>query len=212
MRMRKKKWALPFLEENSEIVLSEPENFKGKWAHKLNKSNIHLEIGIGKGDYINQMALNNTEIGWIGVEKDPNVACIAVKKYLENNHGNELFIVNDADNILNWFDNEEIDVIHLNFSDPWPKKGHTKRRLSSKQFLDKYTKVLKSHGQIIMKTDNSKLFNFSLVEILKEDYLLKDVWVDFRNEVHDEDAISEYEQKFMSLNQPIYRAIFEKKM
>ena len=108
------------------------------------------------------------------------------------------------------FDNKEIDVIHLNFSDPWPKKRNSKRRLSHNSFLKKYYDLLSDDGQIILKTDNAKFFEFSLVELTHNNFSLENVWVNFRQEEHPEDAITEYESKFISLNQPIYRAIFVK--
>jgi len=210
MRMRKKKWALPYLDEQSSVVIKDPTINKGKWKNELNKKILHLEIGTGKGDYITQMRYKDENIGWIGMEKDPNVACLAVKKIVDNEIDNILYINNDAENILEYFDQKEINSIHLNFSDPWPKKGHSKRRLSSTNFLNKYYDILEDDGCIIMKTDNSKLFEFSLVEFLKHKFILEEVWVDFRRDEHEEDAITEYERKFMDLGQPIYRAIFKK--
>jgi tRNA (guanine-N7-)-methyltransferase len=210
MRMRNKKWALPYLEQQNHVVIQDPSINKGKWKSELNKDILHLEIGTGKGDYITQMRLKDENIGWIGMEKDANVACLAIKKIVDNNIDNILYINNDAYFILDYFANKEINTIHLNFSDPWPKRSHTKRRLSSTIFLDKYYNILEDGGFIIMKTDNSKLFEFSLVEFLKHKFVLENVWVDFRRDSHDEDAITEYETKFMDLGQPIYRAIFKK--
>lgn len=208
MRMRKKSWAEPFLNENDQFVIQEPQNNKGKWKEKLNCENLHVEIGCGKGDYFIQMSLLDPTIGWIGVEKDRNVAAVAAKKALEDNKHNRLMIALDAENISDWFNEGEIDTIHLNFSDPWPKSGYKKRRLSHGNFLNKYKTLLKDNGQIIIKTDNQGLFEFSLVEFSQNNWLLEDVSVDFRRVEHPEDAISEYESKFMSLGQPIYRAIF----
>ena len=210
MRMRKKKWALPYLEEQSQLVVAAPAENKGKWKAALKSESLHLEIGTGKGDYITQMSQKDPSIGWIGMEKDSNVACLAVRKIVELEIGNILYINNDASNIPEYFAAGEINTIHLNFSDPWPKKGHIKRRLSSTVFLDKYYDILEDEGYIIMKTDNSKLFEFSLVEFLKHRFILENVWVDFRRDEHDEDTITEYERKFMEMGQPIYRAVFKK--
>ena len=99
----------------------------------------------------------------------------------------------------------------MNFSDPWPKSGYAKRRLSHARFLKQYETLLNENGQVIMKTDNPKLFEFSLTEFSKENWLLCEVSVDFRRLPHPEDAITEYEQKFMDLGQPIYRAVWQKK-
>ncbi|RRC94330.1 tRNA (guanosine(46)-N7)-methyltransferase TrmB [Erysipelotrichaceae bacterium OH741_COT-311] len=210
MRMRKKKWALPFLQEHSEVALQNPIHLKSRWNTVSDQRPIHLEIGVGKGGYINQMALQHPDAFWVGIEKDVNVVCIAVKNFLNQENDNELFITNDASELEQWFDKGEIDVIHLNFSDPWPKKGYRKRRLSSDGFVSKYHDILKENGKIILKTDNKILFEFSVVEILKLYFVLEEISVDFRREEHQEDAITEYEAKFMALNQPIYRAIFKK--
>ncbi len=211
MRMRKKSWAEPFLEENKELVLQNPSQYKGRWKSLLNREEIHVEIGMGKGDYIIQMAQLNPNIAWIGIEKERNVAAVAIKKALEFDCSNQKFIALNADDFSTWFDNGEIDVIHLNFSDPWPKSGYKKRRLSHQRYLNMYKECLTENGCIIMKTDNKTLFEFSLCEFSKCGWLLKEVYVDFRSEEHSEDAISEYEAYFMSLNQPIYRAIWQKK-
>ncbi|MEG0076330.1 tRNA (guanosine(46)-N7)-methyltransferase TrmB [Anaerorhabdus sp.] len=208
MRMRKKSWAEPFLNENDQFVIQEPQNNKGKWKKILNCETLHVEIGCGKGDYFIQMSSMDSSVGWIGVEKDRNVAAVAAKKAIETGNQNLLMITLDADQIDQWFDEGEIDTIHLNFSDPWPKSGYKKRRLSHGNFLNKYKSLLKNEGQIIMKTDNQGLFEFSLVEFNQNNWVLQEVSVDFRRNEHPEDAISEYEAKFMSLGQPIYRAIF----
>ncbi len=210
MRMRKKKWAMPFLEANADFVLFQPENYKGKWKEILNKDILHIEIGCGKGDYFIQMAKKYSDEGWLAIEKDYNCAAVAAKKALENRPDNALLIAHDAMNINEWFLDEEVDYIHLNFSDPWPKSKNSKRRLSHSNFLQQYFKILNKNGKIILKTDNKKFFEYSLIEFTNFGYKLENVWVDFRSEEHEEDAISEYEAKFMALGQPIYRAIFYK--
>ncbi len=211
MRMRKKQWAEPFLQEHSEIVIEDPQLLCGKWKQKLDCEKLHVEIGSGKGDYWCKMSSMYSEEGWIGIEKNRSVAAVAVRKALDLKNERMFFIAQDAQSIEAWFDEGEIDVLHLNFSDPWPKKGNHKRRLSHSNFLKKYDKILSEDGSIIMKTDNKDLFEFSLVEFSKEDWLMKEVSVDFRRMPHDEDAISEYEAKFMAQGMPIYRAIFVKK-
>lgn len=211
MRMRKKAWAEPYLEEHPEFVTARPQEFAGQWKQRLHCDRLRVEIGSGKGDYLTKMAAMNPQEGWIGIEKEHNVAAIAVKKALGQPHENMAFIAQDADQIGTWFAEGEIDVIHLNFSDPWPKSGYAKRRLSHARFLKQYAALLSVEGRVIMKTDNPKLFEFSLTEFSREDWLLEEVSVNFRREAHPEDAITEYEQKFMDLNQPIYRAVWRKK-
>ena len=210
MRMRKKKWAMPYLEANTDFVIFQPESNKGNWKKILNKDILHIEIGCGKGDYFIQMSNMYPDEGWLAIEKDYNCAAVAAKKALENRPDNALMIAHDAANINEWFLDEEVDVIHLNFSDPWPKSKNSKRRLSHSNFLQQYFKILNKNGKIILKTDNKKLFEYSLIEFTNFGYKLENVWVDFRDEDHPEDAISEYEAKFMALGQPIYRAIFSK--
>lgn len=208
--MRKKSWAEPFLNENSTLVLAEPACYKGHWKSLLNCDSLHVEIGCGKGDYITQMARQSENTGWIGVERERNVAAVAVKKALEQPHENIRFIALDADHFEEWFEVNELAAIHLNFSDPWPKSGYRKRRLTYQGFLNKYAHCLQEKGQVIMKTDNSTLFEFSLCEFDACGWKLLDVSVDFRRKEHPEDAITEYERRFMDLGQPIYRAIWQK--
>ena len=210
MRMRKKSWAEPFLAEHEEVVVASPASMKGHWRARLNKDNLHLEIGCGKGDYFTHMAAMYPESGWIGVEKNINVTAIAAKKLVDSNNINQLLIAMDAEKIDEWFDYGEVDVIHLNFSDPWPKAGYKKRRLSHRRFIEVYENLLSDKGQIIMKTDNRKLFEFSLLEFAQCNFILTDVSVDFRAEEHPEDVMTEYETKFVQLNQPIYRAVWTK--
>ena len=210
MRMRKKKWADPFIESNPQFVIHDPQAYKGKWKEKFNKDILHVEIGTGKGDYFINMATMYPDEAWLGIEKDHSCGAVAAKKSIDANLANQLMIIDDASELTDWFDNKEIDVIHLNFSDPWPKKRNSKRRLSHNSFLKKYYDLLSDDGQIILKTDNAKFFEFSLVELTHNNFSLENVWVNFRQEEHPEDAITEYESKFISLNQPIYRAIFVK--
>lgn len=210
MRMRKLKWAEPFL-ETQEVIVKEPSVNKGKWHQLLNCEELHVEVGSGKGDYWVAMSKMYPEAGWIGIEKNKNVAALALKKVENEEHVNRLFITQDAEAIDTWFAEHEVDVIHLNFSDPWPKKRASKRRLSHAGFLKKYESILKPDGKIIMKTDNTKLFEFSVLELQNNDWQLLEFSVDFRSEAHDEDAITEYEAKFMEKGQPIYRAVWSKR-
>ena len=211
MRMRKKAWAEPFLKENADFVIEKPEIWAGHWREKLACQRLRIEIGSGKGDYFTKMAAMNPDEGWIGIEKEHNVAAVAAKKALAQPHEHMALIAQDADQLSSWFAEGELDVIHLNFSDPWPKSGYAKRRLSHARFLKQYEALLNPQGQVIMKTDNAKLFEFSLTEFSRENWQLREVSVDFRRQPHPEDAITEYEQKFMDLGQPIYRAVWQKK-
>ena len=208
MRMRKKPWAKDMIKKRTDCVISSPEILKGKW-HSLGFGTIVVEVGAGKGDYWIGMGEKNPDELWIAVEKNIDAAAMALKKSLACTKENMKFIVDDANQIDLWFEDGEVDRIHLNFSDPWPKKAHTKRRLTYGTFLKRYEKILKKDGCIIMKTDNARLFEYSLVTFSENEWLLKDVSVDFRREVHDEDVITEYENNFMQLGQPIIVLFFK---
>lgn len=209
MRMRKVKWAVEYLPISTKRIAS-PEKQVGKWKELLNTDVLHVEIGCGKGNYSIEMAKKYPTEGFIAVEKNESAAGIAAKKIDEENLDNLCLIHGDADKISTWFEKGEIDVIHLNFSDPWPKKRYAKRRLSSKTFLDQYKELLSSTGSIQMKTDNSSLFEYSVLMFLQSGFVMQEISVDYRRDVHDEDAITEYEQKFMDEGQPIYRVVFTK--
>ncbi len=208
MRMRKKKWADPYLEEHSDFIYEDPSMYKGKWKDLLKRESLHVEIGMGKGGYLNAMSKMYEDEAWIGIEKDRSVAAVACKKVLEDENANlenKRMIVGDAENLLDWFNEGEIDVIHLNFSDPWPKKHYHKRRLSSDKFLTIYKKLLSENGKICMKTDNSKLFEDSVIYFLEGGFTFIEFYVDYRREEHPEDAITEYESKFIEEGKPIYK-------
>lgn len=210
MRMRKLPWAEEFLEEQ-EVVVKHPEKIKSLWKKYLKTSTLHLEIGSGKGDYWVKMGQLYPDAGWIGVEKNRNVAALAVRKHTKEvkPSTHTAFIAQDAEVLESWFALEEIDVIHLNFSDPWPKKRAHKKRLSNIKFIEQYKKILKSDGEIQMKTDNKDLFEYSILQFQQADLYLHEFSVDFRRNAHPEDVISEYENRFISLGQPIYRAVWK---
>ncbi len=208
MRMRKKKWADGWLEAHSDYVLSDPKEYAGRWRDLLNADILHVEIGTGKGDYINHMAAMYPEEGWVGIEKDRSAIAVAARKAVEDESDdlhNKRLIVNDAENLLSWFAPGEIDIIHLNFSDPWPKKHYHKRRLSSSRFLTMYRELLSQDGYIRMKTDNKDLFEASVLYFLQNDFTLTEFSVDYRRNEHPEDAVTEYESRFLELGQPIYQ-------
>ena len=207
MRMRRLKWAKDFIEQ-SEDKVTHPNELKGKWNSFLKRERIHIEIGSGKGDYWIGMAELYPESGWIGIEKNESACALSLRK-VEAPKENVKFIYGDASIIDEWFDKGEIDVIHLNFSDPWPKQRTSKRRLSNERFIKKYLDILKVDGEIRMKTDNRKLFEYSVLEFQNNGFMLMDINMDFRAEQHDEDVISEYESKFMELG-PVYRAIWKR--
>ena len=208
MRMRKVKWATDYL-PNANCLVKEPSKQAGQWKKLLGTDTLHIEIGCGKGNYSLDMAKMYPDTGFIAIEKNESAAGIAAKKYDEDEADKHLKLIqDDASAIGEWFGPREVDVIHLNFSDPWPKKRYAKRRLSSATFLDQNKRILSRDGEIQMKTDNSALFEYSLIEFQNAGFKMVEVSVDYRRETHDEDAITEYEQKFISLGQPIYRCIW----
>ena len=174
---------------------------------------IYLEIGMGKGDFITQLSLLDQDNVYIGVELSPPVLALAVKKlqrYEEENNiriSNLYFMSFDAIEIAQIFEENQIEKIYLNFSDPWPKKKHAKRRLTNEKFLDEYKKVLRTNGQIEFKTDNRGLFEYSLVSM--QNYGLK--FIEVYLDLHKTDIFNietEYEKKFSPFG-PIYKIIVE---
>ena len=207
MRMRKKKWAEGWMEEHSDYITKDASQYKGTWKQLLKQEELHVEIGMGKGDYLRQMSKMYPDACWVGIERDPSAAAVAARKTIEEGFdiSNNRMICGNAEFMLDWFEGGEIDVIHLNFSDPWPKKHYHKRRLSSSKFLDIYKKVLSENGKILMKTDNQLLFEDSVLYFLQNGFTLTEFSVNYRREEHPEDAITEYESKFMQEGLPIYR-------
>ena len=202
------KWATDYL-PTANCLVKEPSKQAGNWKKLMGTDTLHIEIGCGKGNYSLDMAKMYKDTGFIAIEKNESAAGIAAKKYDEDTDDKHLKLIqDDASSIGEWFGPREVDVIHLNFSDPWPKKRYAKRRLSSASFLDQYKRILSRNGEIQMKTDNSALFEYSLIEFQNAGFKMVEVSVDYRCEKHDEDAITEYEQKFISLGQPIYRCVW----
>lgn len=206
MRMRNKPWAMDFLLAHPKVI-QDPSVLKGKWKTEYKYKRIVLEIGSGKGDYWRKMAELQPDTLWIALERDKNVSAIALKK---DSPENGVWIVGDAENLENWFEIEEIDTVHLNFSDPWPKKRYHKRRLTSNLFIERMLKITSKNAEFKFKSDNKDLFEYTM--LVWEDYPLKlvEFSVDFRRTEQSDDAITEYEQHFMDLNQVIYRAVWRK--
>ena len=184
----------------NEYVIQEPEQYKGKWSSIFQNNNpIHVEIGMGKGKFIMKLASMNPNINYIGIEKYSSVLLRGLEKRNEVELDNLYFIRFDAEYINNIFEEEEISRIYLNFSDPWPKDRHAKRRLTSKEFMARYNLCLKSDGEVMFKTDNRALFDFSLEDIKLAGWQLKDVTFDLHNSEYAEgNVMTEYEERFVS--------------
>jgi tRNA (guanine-N7-)-methyltransferase len=193
----------------SEYVIHHPEEYKGKWRELFKNDNpIHIEIGMGKGKFIQTLAKNNPNINYIGIEKYSSVLIRAIEKRNELDMENLYFIRMDAEEIVDIFEEGEVDQIYLNFSDPWPKDRHAKRRLTSKEFFARYNKILKKDGVVIFKTDNKDLFDFSVEEIPLANWKLKDVTYDLHNsEFVEGNVMTEYEEKFVTEGKPINRLV-----
>jgi len=196
MRLRNVKNARDIV-ANSSYVIKNPSNYKGKYNSCIfhNDNPIYLEIGMGKGNFIIDKARKNPNINFIGVERYESVVCRALEKLENEKLDNVKIIVIDAIDLINVFDHE-ISTIYLNFSDPWPKKRHAKRRLTSHIFLKVYDDIFKNVPSIIQKTDNTGLFASSIVSLSTYGYTINNVTLDLANENID-NSLTEYEEKFM---------------
>ena len=187
-------------------VVCEPEKLRGDWSTYFGNENpIHIEIGTGKGQFIMEQAERNPDINYIGIEKYSSVLLRALDKRREIELNNLYFIRFDAEYLNTIFAENEIERIYLNFSDPWPKDRHAKRRLTSRNFLSKYDKCLIRDGEVIFKTDNRTLFDFSLDELEIAKWCIKTISYDLHNsEYLEENIMTEYEEKFVSEGKPIH--------
>lgn len=211
MRLRNIKGASGIILESTYLIKN-PISYKGNFSKLFNNDNpIEIEIGMGKGNFIIEKALKNPDINYIGIEKYASVLVYAVKK-LENLNIPNLKIINiDASEINDLFD-KEINKIYLNFSDPWPKKKHAKRRLTSSIFLDKYKFIFKNDAIIEMKTDNENLFEYSLVSLSENGYILKFVTFDLYSTDIKDNVKTEYEAKFVAKGMKIHKLVAIQKL
>ena len=208
MRVKHKKWADPLIAAHPEMMVTNADEWKGKWQQRFEKQQpIHLEVGMGKGQFIIGMAKAHPECNFIGLEIQRTVAAIALKKALsEEPLPNLQLICGDGEDLDTFFEPREIDRMYLNFSDPWPKKRHAKRRLTYKTFLANYQDILKDQGAIELKTDNMGFFEFSLQSMNNYGMHFDGVWLNLHNSEESEHNVeTEYEQKFAAKGQPIYK-------
>jgi len=208
MRMRNKPWASDFLAQHP-LAVTNPIDRKGAWKGHFKK--VILEIGSGKGSYIFGLAQSHPEDLYIALEKDRNVSATALRAHNGQTLPNLIWINNGAETLDTWFSEGELDEIHLNFSDPWPKKHHEKRRLTSKTFMPVFIRLLNQNGVIKFKTDNQKLFEYTILELQTYPLVMTFFSVNYLHTPEIDDAYTEYEMKFNALNQPIYRAVWRKK-
>ena len=208
MRLRNVPGARETIIEN-QFSIQEPEQKKGKWAEVFgNDHPIHIEVGMGKGQFIIEMEKRNPEINYIGIEKYSSVLVRAVEKLEDFEQNNLRLIRMDAENIEEVFDKDEVDRIYLNFSDPWPKDRHAKRRLTSTRFLERYNNILTPEGRVMFKTDNKDLFDFSLEQVEEAGWILENHTYDLHHSEYNEgNVMTEYEEKFSAKGNPICRLV-----
>ena len=205
MRLRNIKNADLRLAQNERDFVANPALFKGKWHTVFGNNNpIHIEIGMGKGQFLTELALRNPDINYIGIEKFTSVLLRASEK-LETIEVTNVRIINvDALKLNEYFDENEVSRIYLNFSDPWPKNAHAKRRLTSNRFLPIYQTILVKDGEIHFKTDNRLLFEFSLESLNNYGLVLSNISLDLHKSDYQDNIMTEYEERFSKFG-PIYR-------
>ncbi|WP_432352289.1 tRNA (guanosine(46)-N7)-methyltransferase TrmB [Sporosarcina sp. A2] len=207
MRLRHKPWAKDYLDEHAGIVVKEPETKSSQWATIFGNDNpVHVEVGTGKGQFVLGMALANPNVNYIGIEHFDSIIVSAVEKVVDSGIPKNLRLLRaNGKDLTAIFEAGEVDRVYLNFSDPWPKTRHAKRRLTNEEFLKLYEEVLVSGGEMHFKTDNRSLFEYSLVSISDYGMRLLDVSLDLHAEMPEDNVMTEYEEKFSAKGQPIYR-------
>ncbi|MEK1367139.1 tRNA (guanosine(46)-N7)-methyltransferase TrmB [Limosilactobacillus fermentum] len=207
MRVKHKKWAVPLMEAHPEMMTMDPASFKGRWQERFAKPQpLQVEVGMGKGQFIIGMAKAHPEINFIGLEIESTVAAIALKNALPEQLPNLTLVRGDGAGLDTYFEDGSIDRLYLNFSDPWPKTRHEKRRLTYKTFLANYQQVVKPGGGLEFKTDNQGLFEYSLTSLNNFGMIFDGVWLNLHESPENEGNVeTEYEQRFANLGQPIYK-------
>ena len=186
------------------------EQCPGTWKDIFGNTNpIHIEIGMGKGKFIHTMAKEHPDINYVGIEKYSSVLLRAIQKMEEDELPNLKFIRMDAEDIAKVFGRGEVDKIYLNFSDPWPKDRHAKRRLPSREFLARYDVILKTDGRLEFKTDNRDLFDFAVEELTPAGWKAEVVTYDLHKDekLMQGNVMTEYEEKFSSMGNPICKYV-----
>ena len=200
---------------DSDFTIKEPEKKKGLFKKEVfgNDNPVHVEIGMGKGRFLMDMAQLHPDINYVGIEKYSSVLLRALQKQEQLLLPNIIFIRMDAEDITEVFAPSEVDRIYLNFSDPWPKDRHAKRRLPSRQFLERYDKILAKEGVVEFKTDNKDLFMFALEEVEPAGWTLDAVTYDLHNDekMMVGNVMTEYEERFSQAGNPIYKYIISRK-
>ena len=199
--------------ENSPFVVHHPEEQKGRWSSFFVKEGpLHIEIGMGKGQFLMQLAALHPDICYLGIERYTSVLLRAVQKMKEQPLPNLFFLCVDAAKLTDYFDEGEVDRIYLNFSDPWPKDRHAKRRLTSPEFLERYDFILSKSGRLEFKTDNTALFDYSLETAKDSPWHIDAFTYDLHHDetMNEGNIMTEYEEKFSSLGNPIHKMILSR--
>ncbi|TWI56919.1 tRNA (guanosine(46)-N7)-methyltransferase TrmB [Halalkalibacter nanhaiisediminis] len=206
MRLRHKPWATEELERHPHIVIQNPSQHKGKWKELFgNDHPIHVEVGTGKGQFLVGMGVLHPDINYIGIEKYDSVLLTAMERVKESEQPNVKFLNEDVGELLDFFSDEEIDRVYINFTDPWPKNRHEKRRLTYKGYLRLYEQLLKRNGEVHFKTDNQGLFEYSLESFANYGMTLHQVSLDLHRSNYKGNVMTEYEEKFSKKGMRIYR-------
>lgn len=208
MRLRNVRGAKEAIDENA-YVIKEPAKYKGKWKELFGNDNpVHIEVGMGKGKFVTTLAQQNPDINYIGIEKFSSVLIRALEKQNELQLPNLYFLREDATELPEFFEKAEVDRIYLNFSDPWPKDRHAKRRLTSKEFFARYDQILAADGEVQFKTDNRMLFDFSLEQVEEAGWKLTLTTFDLHHSEYVEGNImTEYEERFSAKGNPICKLV-----
>ena len=197
----------------SVYCIKSPETHKGHWQEIFpSQQPLHIEIGMGKGRFMMDLAAVHPDINYLGIERYSSVLLRALQKMEENPLPNLFFICMDAADVAEVFDHGEVDRIYLNFSDPWPKDRHAKRRLESRQFLARYDQILKKDGTIEFKTDNRALFDFALEEVEAAGWTLNEKTFDLHADarLNEGNVMTEYEERFSAQGNPICKYIISR--
>jgi tRNA (guanine-N7-)-methyltransferase len=207
MRLRNKPWAREKINAYPQYIISQPEGAKGRWNEIFGNDNpIHIEVGTGKGQFVTGMAKQNPHINYIGIEMYESVIITALDRLIEADLPNLKLLDVDGAELINYFEKGEVSRVYLNFSDPWPKTRHAKRRLMYKTFLSLYESIMPDEGEVHFKTDNQGLFEFSLKSFSEYGMLLTFVSLDLHNSGYEGNVMTEYEEKFSAKGQRIYRS------
>ena len=209
MRLRNIPAAAPAVEA-SDLCIKDAASHKGHWNEIFgNDHPIRIEIGMGKGRFIMDLAARNPDINYLGMERYESVLYRGLQKLEENPLPNLRLLCEDAALLPDFFEKGELDRIYLNFSDPWPKDRHAKRRLTSRQFLARYNEILKKDGQIEFKTDNRELFDFSVEEVEPAGWHIKELTYDLHNDekMNEGNIMTEYEERFSGMGTPINKMV-----